>query len=135
MKNTLLISLLLLLAACGEQEQKAKKEAPKKENLVEINGNSFQEWYPGKKQLKFAGEQDEYKRRHGVWSYYAEDGKELSMTSYSHGLRNGFTIVKYPNGALHYKGEYRQDKTVGVWTTYDENGSVVSEQDFGYPAE
>lgn len=134
MKNTLFITLVLLLAACGEQ-QEVKKEAPKKENLVETRGNTFNEWYPGKKQLKYTGEQDEYKRRHGIWYFYGEDGKELSMTNYIHGLRDGFTIVKYPTGALHYKGEYKQDKIVGVWTTYDENGNVISEQDFGYPAE
>ena len=43
--------------------------------------------------------------------------------------------MKYPTGVIHYRGEYRKDKTVGIWTTYDEKGKVISETDFGYPEE
>jgi antitoxin component YwqK of YwqJK toxin-antitoxin module len=41
--------------------------------------------------------------------------------------------VKYPSGVIHYRGEYKNDQTVGVWTTYDEKGKVINETDFGYP--
>jgi antitoxin component YwqK of YwqJK toxin-antitoxin module len=33
---------------------------------------------------------------------------------------------------MHYRGEYRNDTIVGVWTTYDENGKVTNEKDYGY---
>jgi antitoxin component YwqK of YwqJK toxin-antitoxin module len=48
------------------------------------------------------------------------------------GLKEGFTVVKYPSGRIHYRGEYRNDTIVGLWTTYDENGKVSKEKDFGY---
>ncbi len=50
-------------------------------------------------------------------------------------MREGFSLVKYPNGAMHYRGEYRNDQMVGVWTTYDEKGKVISEKDYGFPDE
>ena len=36
---------------------------------------------------------------------------------------------------MHYRGEYKNDKTVGIWTVYDEKGKVATEKDYGYPAE
>jgi antitoxin component YwqK of YwqJK toxin-antitoxin module len=49
---------------------------------------------------------------------------------YDHCKRHGHTIVRYPNGAIHYYGEYDQDAKTGVWKTYDENGELVSEVDY-----
>jgi len=126
--------LVLILFSCGnEEENKPKKHAP--ESLVEVKNGVYYEWYPGKKQLKYKGAQDENKKRNGIWTFYSENGTELSTTYYEHGLKEGFSIVKYPNGAIHYRGEYHKDKTVGIWTTYDEKGKVNSETDFGYPEE
>lgn len=126
--------MLLLLFSCGnEEENKLRKEAP--ESLVEVKNGIYYEWYPGKKQIKYKGGQDKNKKRNGIWTFYSENGTELSTTYYEHGLKEGFSIVKYPNGAIHYRGEYHQDKTVGVWTTYNEKGEVSSETDFGYPEE
>jgi antitoxin component YwqK of YwqJK toxin-antitoxin module len=76
------------------------------------------------------GAQDEKSRRDGKWVFYSENGKELSITFYSNGLKNGFTMVKYPNGRMHYTGEYRNDTIVGLWTTYDENGKKTKEKNY-----
>lgn len=136
MKQIIALLLMALLVACTTEEvQEPKKVVEKEEILVEIKDGIYTEWYPGKKQIKYKGGQDEGNRRNGVWTFYSEDGKELSVTMYDHGLREGFTVVKYPNGALHYRGEYRKDQTVGVWTTYNEKGEFLSEKDFGYPEE
>lgn len=135
MKQIIALFMMALLVACATEVQKPKKAAVKEEILVEIKNGVYTEWYPGKQQIKYKGGQDEENRRNGVWTFYSEDGKELSVTMYDHGLREGFTVVKYPNGALHYRGEYRKDKTVGVWTTYNEKGEFLSETDFGYPEE
>lgn len=123
---------VLSLFACGSDELPAKKDV-KDEVLVEVKDGIYTEWYPGKKQIKYRGGQDEAQRRHGVWTFYSETGKELSVTVYANGIREGFTVVKYPSGVIHYRGEYKNDKTVGIWTTYDEKGKVISETDFGYP--
>lgn len=136
MKQIFALLLMAFLVACSTEEvQEPKKVVEKEEILVEIKDGVYTEWYPGKKQIKYKGGQDEGNRRNGVWTFYSEDGKELSVTMYDHGLREGFTVVKYPNGALHYRGEYRKDQTVGVWTTYNEKGEFLSEKDFGYPEE
>jgi len=106
---------------------------PKKvENLVEIKNGVYTEWYPGKKNIKFQGPQDNNHLRNGKWVFFSEGGEELSITFYENGKREGFTIVKYPNGRLHYRGEYQDDKIVGDWITYNEKGKVTSEQHYPY---
>ena len=52
------------------------------------------------------------------------------MTNYENGVKQGHSIVKYPNGGIHYKGEYKDDKPVGVWKTYDNAGKILSVKDY-----
>ena len=52
---------------------------------------------------------------------YDQNGIELSMTTYTHNLKQGFSIVK-PKRSYHYRGEYNQDKKVGLWTFYNDKG-------------
>jgi antitoxin component YwqK of YwqJK toxin-antitoxin module len=126
-----LLTMLLFLYSCvNEEEKKSIKHAP--ETLTEVKNGVYYEWYPGKKQIKYKGGQDGKKRRNGLWAFYSENGTELSITYFEHGLKEGFSIVKYPNGVIHYRGEYHLDKPVGVWTTYNEKGEVSSETDFGH---
>jgi antitoxin component YwqK of YwqJK toxin-antitoxin module len=124
--------IIFITISCGEESKSKKLTAPEKEeNLVEMKDGMYIEWYPGKKQVKFKGPQDENKKRHGIWKFYSETGNELSYTVYEHGLKTGHTIVKYPNGVIHYTGEYRDDKAVGVWKIYDPNGKLKSEVNKG----
>jgi antitoxin component YwqK of YwqJK toxin-antitoxin module len=78
---------------------------------------------------------DKKGKRDGKWSFYSEKGTELSFTLFEHGIKQGFTVVKYPNGVIRYRGEYKNDEIVGVWTTYDPKGKMISEKDYGYPQE
>jgi antitoxin component YwqK of YwqJK toxin-antitoxin module len=134
MKYLLFIFIgLLVCSSCSTEETKTIVKQEEEEELVEINDNIYTEWYPGKKQIKFRGGQDDKNQRHGKWSFYSETGLELSVTMYQYGKKEGFTVVKYPNGALHYRGEYLNDEMVGIWTTYDEKGVVANEKDYGYP--
>ncbi len=136
MKLVLYTFLLLFIAvSCTDKKEEETIKKPKTEKLTEIKNGRFTEWYPGKKQIKFQGMLTKKGNRNGKWTFYSETGNELSMTVYENGKREGFTIVKYPNGAIHYTGEYKNDKTVGVWKTYDEKGKLVTEKDFGYPEE
>ena len=133
---TLSILFFFVLTGCGNGEETDEtNEIRKKEVLVEVKDGIYTEWYPGKKHIKFKGGMTKEKKRSGRWVFYAENGLELSTTMYENGIREGFTIVKYPNGGIHYRGEYKNDITVGVWTTYDEKGNVSDEKDFGYPVE
>ena len=102
-----------------------------KESLVDIHDGIFTEYYPGKKQKKFQGEQDENGQRQGKWTFYGPEGLELSTTHYEHGIRHGHSIVKYPNGAIHYYGEYNMDQQIGIWKSYDMQGNLTEEKDYG----
>ena len=124
------VFIALVLASCTTK--KATKKQVKSENLIEVKHGVYSEWYPGKKQLKFHGSVDKKGNRDGKWVFYSEDGNEQSITVYNHGMREGFSLVKYPNGAMHYRGEYRNDKMVGMWTTSDEKGKVINEKDYGF---
>ena len=136
MKFALFTFLFLFIAvSCTDKKVEDSNKKTKTEKLTEIKNGRFTEWYPGKKQIKFQGMLTKKGDRNGKWSFYSETGNELSMTVYVNGKREGFTIVKYPNGAIHYTGEYKNDKTVGVWKTYDEKGKLVTEKDFGYSEE
>ena len=98
-----------------------------KEILVDSLDGEYKEWYPGRSQLKFQGSLDQQGRRHGIWMHYLESGLEKSMSTYTHGSREGFSIVRYDNGTLFYRGEYQNDLKTGLWTTYDPQGNVKSE--------
>ena len=106
----------------------------KTKGISEVVDGIYTEYYPGDaKKIKFQGPKDANGQRDGKWLYFSEDGVELSVTNYIHGKRNGPTLVKYPNGNIHYTGEYKNDKTVGVWTTYSPEGVQTSKKDYGNP--
>lgn len=129
-KIVFLLATLFLIIACENKSEKKKEEIPK-EILVEVKDGVFTEWYPGKKQIKFQGGQDELGNRDGKWTFYAENGTELSFTLYDHGKKEGFSLVKYPNGRIHYRGEYKNDEMIGLWSTYDEKGNLINEKEYG----
>ena len=122
---------LFLIFGCVNTNEKKIDKKIKIENLVEVKDGVFTEWYPGKKQIKFQGGQDELGNRDGKWTFYAENGTELSFTLYDHGKKEGFSLVKYPNGRIHYRGEYQNDEMIGLWSTYDEKGNLINEKDYG----
>lgn len=126
-KYVVAISLAISVVGCTEQKEETAEtpKIEKKEDLVVVKDGLFTEYYPGKKQIKFQGQQDELKQRHGRWTFYSESGIELSITHYIHGVKHGHTIVKYPNGNMHYVGEYDNGKEIGKWQMYDEKGNVT----------
>lgn len=140
MKYLHLIVLSLFIFGCSQEtETEEIKDAETEdatpieteEDLIEVKGHTFTQYYPGKKKIKFKGMQDDEQRRDGLWTFYSEEGKELSTTMFKHGMKHGHMIVKHPNGAIYYYGEMHEDVKVGIWKTYDENGELVSETDFG----
>lgn len=118
---------LTLFTACDHEEAKL----PETESLIDFKDGMYTEYYPGRKAIKFKGKKDENNQRDGVWYFYAENGVEQSMTEYKHGVKNGPSFTRFPNGKMRYYGEYRNDKQVGVWVIYDQNGNPESEKDYG----
>lgn len=101
------------------------------EDLVEVVGSTYKEYYDAAKtKIKFQGEQDENKQRHGKWVYYFQNGKESNISFYKHGVLHGYIQVKRPNGMLHYTGAFEDGKKVGVWKYYDEQGKLAQEKNF-----
>jgi antitoxin component YwqK of YwqJK toxin-antitoxin module len=150
MKNIFCFTLYLVLISCSIEESESKTKIDSqasnndtidsidqmtvdKSELIEIEGNMYSEYYPGKKDLKFQGPQDEMGERHGKWLYFSENGDELSMTLYKNGKRHGHSIVKYPNGGIHYIGEYRENKQVREWKTYTIEGKLHEVKKFEDP--
>lgn len=132
MKRIIAFILLIGLISCKEETQDKIETTPiVEEELVETHNGVYREYYPGKKQLKFEGMQDENNQRHGKWSFYNEKGIEITVTYYDHGKKHGHSIVKHPNGVIYYYGEYDNDKMVGIWKTYDEKGKLIQEKDYG----
>jgi antitoxin component YwqK of YwqJK toxin-antitoxin module len=128
MKNIILFAFsFVLLFSCGEE---VKEKNTVKEDLVVIKNGIYTEYYPGKKNIKYQGAQDDQHKREGRWVYFSDKGEELSVTMYSHGLKDGFSMVKYPNGVLHYTGEYMNDTMVGIWRTYNIKGKLAEEKNY-----
>lgn len=131
-----IIFLLLVLFVFAHCEGKQKVERPiqkvqeERSLIVEAEDGRYTEWYPGHRQVKITGRKNKDGNRDGVWKYYSEGGVELSVSVYSNGLRDGHTVVKYPNGTLHYVGEYVNDEPVGVWEFYNEDGTLSETKDY-----
>ncbi len=129
-KIVFLLSLLFLASITACNEPKKPKEKPKKEVLVEIKDGQYTEYYPGRKAVKIRGPITDDKKRTGRWFFYLENGNEQSMSEYVNGQRSGFTWVRYPSGNMRYSGEYSNDKEVGVWRFYNEDGTLQMEKDY-----
>lgn len=125
-----LTAFTLSAVSCGESEAPAQK-AP--ESLVDFKDGIYTEYYPGRKAVKFKGPKDENGQRHGMWFYYSENGTEQSMTEYQHGKKHGSSFARYPSGGMRYFGDWKNDEQVGVWITYNEDGTVAQEKDYGQP--
>ncbi len=131
MKYLLILCTAGLLFACSEEEVATPKEKIESvEDLTEIKDGVFTQYYPGRKKIKFRGEQDELGQRNGLWYFYSESGVQISMTEFIHGKKNGVSVLYYENGSLQYSGEYENDKPVGIWKTYNEKGELIDTKDY-----
>ena len=111
-----------------ESENETQVEQP--EDLIERMPNFYREYFPGKKQIKLMGPLDSEGNRHGAWESFFEHGQKNSATYFVHGKKDGHSIVYYPNGATYYMGEYKNDQKIGVWKQFDEQGNLISQEDF-----
>jgi len=129
MKLIGLFCLLILATACSSEPVKEIKKKEIVENLIEYKSGVYTEFYPGKKKVKIRGAQDSKKIRNGKWVLLSETGKEMSVTFFDKGKREGYSIVKYPTGVINYYGEYLHDEQIGVWKFHDEKGKLIRKED------
>lgn len=118
--------------ACESDNGAEIKEVIEEEILIVEENGIYTEWYPGKKQIKTSGRLDDNGNKTGIWKHFSPLGVELSITVYKAGKKDGHIVVRYPNGAVRYSGEYYNDEKVGEWKFYDENGKFIKKEDFGY---
>ena len=131
MKYLLIFCAFSMLVACGEEEKVKKKFTPEVEEvLTEVENGIYTQYYPGKKKVKFQGQQDAEGQRHGIWYFYDESGTKISMTEFKHGQKNGVSLKRYSDGRVHYTGEYANDIQVGIWKTYDQDGKLVDSTNY-----
>lgn len=131
----ILTASLFFLFSCSNQAEEQVEEVKEEVSrpLIERKDGTYTEWYPGHKQMKVRGRESEDGQRIGIWKAYSPNGVELSVTVYTDDKKDGHIVVRHPNGAVHYVGEYMMDERVGEWRFYDETGTLIKEEDFGYP--
>ncbi len=144
MKLVWIFFCYLLIWGCSDSQEKEESEtkentkgAPQTEkpvnpeDLIEVVGNTYKEYYDAAKtKIKFEGEQDENKERHGKWVYYSEAGNEMNTSHYKHGVLHGFMQVRRPNGAFYYHGDFIDGERSGLWKFYDEQGKFSYEKNY-----
>ena len=69
--------------------------------------------------------------RHGPSRDFYEDDTLHSLTSWVDNERDGKSTIWYPNGSKQREIEHSRWRAVGVWTTWDEQGKVIEQTDFG----
>ena len=132
MKIITFFCLLFLAASCTEETNVEKKELEEStEQLEEYKNGIYTKYYPGKKKIQIRGAQDPKKVREGKWVLLSPTGKEMSVTYFEKGLREGYSFVKHPTGAMNYYGEYLHDQQIGIWKYYDDKGNFLRQENYG----
>ncbi len=106
----------------------ATKPVNKPKKIVNTTG-SFMERYDNGN-LKTEGWRNSESQRDGIWYSYYDHGSKWSELTYTDGIKNGESIVYYPDATIHYKGQYKNDVKVGTWTFFKEDGTVESEKKY-----
>ncbi|MFM6945628.1 MAG: toxin-antitoxin system YwqK family antitoxin [Flavobacteriales bacterium] len=122
----------IFFVGCSDAVDTPTQTTQKKENLVDLKDGHYTEWYPGRKQIKYQGQLNEAGNREGKWDFFSETGNLQSFTMYVDGKKEGHSLVKYPNGKVHYYGSYQNDQMVGEWVNYDQKGNK-SIKNYGEP--
>lgn len=141
MKNFVYLTFFFVLS-CSQQDEKiptietsldkTQDQSSKPQTDIqtaEIKPGEFIEYYPGGG-IKMKGVYNENLQREGLWISYYESGVKWSEAYYSNGLRDGHNLTFYPNGKMRYIGEYKNEKKIGTWTFYDEEGNVTKTENY-----
>jgi len=62
-------------------------------------------------------------------------GKVKILKHYQNGMVHGKIIYYWDNGQIRLIGQYNNMKRVGLWKTYDSNGSLIVEENYNIPTQ
>jgi len=61
---------------------------------------------------------------------YYKNGKPKQEKNYKNGYLEGNLISYWENGNVHTRGQYRHNKRIGTWETYNKKGKLVLSEDY-----
>ncbi len=56
---------------------------------------------------------------------FYKNGRVKQEKNYKNGELNGNLVSYWDNGLVHTKGQYENNKRIGVWNTYNKRGKLV----------
>ena len=69
-------------------------------------------------------------RKEGRWEFFYANGQIMLEANYSGDVENGIYNSYRENGIPYFRGYYINGKRANIWEIYDEEGNLVSTQDF-----
>ncbi len=139
MKNLIVLIIGIALISCNsnktstelknevKQSGKVKKVMFEPKRIDAPNG-LYEQFYPnGKPKMRGMVKNGLYD---GEWISWYESGIKWSQTTFKKGLRDGKTASWYPNGNIRYIGNYMQEKQIGTWRYYDEEGNLIKTEKY-----
>jgi hypothetical protein len=70
-------------------------------------------------------------RWHGELVSFSRVGTKSAVLHATNGVREGECIGFHPSGHIAYKGQFKDDREVGRWIWYKEDGSIELQKDYG----
>ena len=70
---------------------------------------------------------------HGASKVYYENGVLMMERQFVDGLMEGHAKIYYPSSALKEEGDYLHGEKTGIWKAYNEDGDVISSENFTAP--
>jgi hypothetical protein len=67
---------------------------------------------------------------HGEFIAYSSDGSKSFVQHFDHDLAEGADTGFFSSGRTNYYGIHNRGKQVGIWTWYNEDGSIKSKKDY-----
>lgn len=134
LRHTSILFLIILINACSVETQEEVVEThangqAKTMVTYQINGEEkikvASTRYYSDGVIEVSGEFDADEKRIGKWFYNYPSGSIWSECGYKAGLRDGYSAVYYKNGQKRYEGNYKDDKTIGTWKFYSEEGELL----------
>ena len=139
------LTLITLFTSCkndqSEKETGIKVSTKHIEKVIEVKqpeivtqddselSGEFIEKYPNGN-IKTEGWNNNDGKRDKTWYSYFDNGIKWSESNYKNGLKEGKSIVYYPNGKERYSGTYTADKKSGHWVFYNETGEIQKEENY-----
>lgn len=132
-KLMIIASALIILAACGSSQQKAKDV--KIHELEDRAGVAYlpkaDKPFTGTAYAYFSDGKTVYQKsdfvdgkQHGEYVEYLQNGNINYKRSYANGAEDGEWIEYYDNGNISKKENYKDGQLNGEWITYYDNGQI-----------